>query len=216
MEVKVEQRSKEWHRLRLAKVGGSEAIGITTPARMKTLVNVKLAEYFTNKTEDVFVNDAMQHGIDTEPIVADLYEAKKFVTTREIGFVYNEYYMCAGLSPDRLIGDVGALEIKCPKAKTYISYVVGAYGKNGLDRIPTEHRPQITWYFMIMPKLEYLDYVVYNEDVTSYPMHITRVTAKDMSVSVSKMIANYENYEKAYLLAKNNFESIKTINTGKI
>ena len=104
----VEQRSKEWFDLRLGKVGGSEAISLTTPARMKNLVNVKLAEILTGQAEQVFVNDAMQYGIDTEPIVVSLYEKEQFISTTEIGGVSNKDYPRAFLSPDRLVGNNGA------------------------------------------------------------------------------------------------------------
>ena len=189
----VEQRSKEWFDLRLGKVGGSEAIGLTTPARLKTLINVKLAEMLTGQAEQVFVNDAMQYGIDTEPIVVGLYEKEQFITTTEVGGISNDNYPTAFLSPDRLVGDDGALEVKCPQPKNYIDMVLSAYDDThkGFNKIPANYRPQIGMYFMMMPDLKWVDFVAYNELVSLRAMLIIRVTRDDAESEIKKLIAGH-------------------------
>ena len=193
----VEQRSKEWFDLRLGKVGGSEAINLTTPARMKNLVNVKLAEILTGQAEQVFVNDAMQYGIDTEPIVVSLYEKEQFISTTEIGGVSNKDYPRAFLSPDRLVGNNGALEIKCPQPKSYIDMVLNAYNetKIGFNKIPSVYRPQLATYFLIMPNLEWVDFVAYNEFVSLKAMLIIRVNRLDADSEIKKLKAGHTKFE---------------------
>lgn len=193
----VKQRSKEWFDLRLGKVGGSEAINLTTPARMKTLVNVKIAEILTGQAEQVFINDAMQYGIDTEPIVVDLYEKENFITTNEIGGVTNDDYPRAFLSPDRLIGKQGALEIKCPQPKSYISMVLSAKDtkKVGMNKIPAVYRPQIGTYFLMMPDLEWVDFVAYNEFVSLKSLLIIRVYRLDADSEIKKLKAGHIKFD---------------------
>ena len=174
----VEQRSKEWFDLRLGKVGGSEAINLTTPARMKNLVNVKLAEILTGQAEQVFVNDAMQYGIDTEPIVVSLYEKEQFISTTEIGGVSNKDYPRAFLSPD-------------------IDMVLNAYDetKKGFNKIPSVYRPQLGSYFLMMPNLEWVDFVAYNEFVSLKAMLIIRVNRLDADSEIKKLKAGHTKFE---------------------
>ena len=59
----------------------------------------------------------------------------------QVGCCWTDDGMTGG-SPDGLIGDDGGLEIKCPKAKTLVSYL-----RNG--GIPTKYIPQVQGYMMI-------------------------------------------------------------------
>lgn len=197
----LEQRSAEWHKLRLGKLGGSECIGITTPARMKTTLNKKLAEIITGVAEEVFVNEAMQYGIDWENFVADRYSSKNFVNVESVGAITNDDYPLAILSPDGLVGELGAIEIKCPQPKGFVEMsLLMINGKKGLDKIIVSHRPQIIWYFMMMPNIDYVDYVIYNDGFTKFKVdyRAVRISRTDIIKDIMKMIASYKVYEANY------------------
>lgn len=183
-----EQRSEAWEKIRVGKTGGSEVIGLTTPARQKTLIWKKLAEQLTGEQEEVFVTEAMQHGISNEPIVIALYEAEAFSEVGQVGYVTNSDYPLLGLSPDGLVGDLGAIEIKCPMPKKHVEVVA-------TNKVPTEHKPQLAQYFLILPKLEWIDFVSYNEKVTAKPMHIIRLTRAEMEEDIAKLKAGYVKFE---------------------
>jgi hypothetical protein len=190
----VKQRTKEWEKLKLGKVGGSEIIGITTPARMKTLVNVKLAEIFTGEAEDVYVTEAMQYGIDNEDLVIGIYESETFIRTKKVGYITKETIPLIGLSPDVVVfsefGEEihGAVEVKCLQPKAYVNYILESEKKKGLDRIPAEYRPQVGHYFFMIDDLKWLDFVVYNEKF-SHNIHIVRVSREDAEQELKKLEA---------------------------
>jgi YqaJ-like viral recombinase domain len=43
-----------------------------------------------------------------------------------VGFVLHPTIEMAGASPDRLVGDLGLLEVKCPNSSTHIDTLLGA------------------------------------------------------------------------------------------
>lgn len=86
--------------------------------------------------ESAFVNDVMQRGIDLEPMAFAAYEGVTGELARPAGFLSHDTLM-AGCSPDGFVGQVGILELKCPKTATHIGYV-----KAGT--VPTAYLPQIT------------------------------------------------------------------------
>jgi|14BtaG_2_1085337.scaffolds.fasta_scaffold20141_3 hypothetical protein len=197
----LEQRSVEWHKLRLGKLGGSECIGITTPARMKTTLNKKLAETLTGVAEEVFVNEAMQYGIDWEDFVSNRYSSENFINVENVGAITNDDYPLAILSPDGLIGELGAIEIKCPQPKTFVEMsLLMINGKKGLHKIVSNHRPQIIWYFVMMPKIDYVDYVIYNDGFTKAKCdyRAVRISRTDIIKDINLMIASYKVYEANY------------------
>tara|TARA_R110002012_G_scaffold58431_3_gene151650 strand:+ start:2601 stop:3206 length:606 start_codon:yes stop_codon:yes gene_type:complete len=183
-----EQRSKEWYDIRVGKTGGSEAIGLTTPARMETLLYKKVAEIQTGQQEDVKISQAMQEGIDKEPIARERYERDNFTQVNQVGYITNSDYIHLGLSPDGLIGDNGAIEIKCPQPKAYAKIVI----KN---EIPKEYKPQLAQTFLVLPELEWIDFVAFNEKFKSKPMTTIRVTREDFSSDISKHKKTYASYE---------------------
>ena len=71
-------------------------------------------ERLTGAPQESYRNQAMDWGVEHEPMAKDAYE---FITENvvvEEGFIIHPEYSFVGVSPDGLIGEDGGLEIKCP------------------------------------------------------------------------------------------------------
>ena len=125
------QRSPEWFSARAGRLTGSCAASILAKGKgsaesvMRRDYRLQLAcERLTGiPAEGGFVNDAMQRGIDLEPIAFAAYEAATGNMVRSTGFLSADQHM-VGCSLD---GDVdnfeGIIELKCPKTATHIGYL---------------------------------------------------------------------------------------------
>jgi putative phage-type endonuclease len=118
--VKCEQGSAEWFLART---------GVITASRFKDACSVlksgepsaaakdyllELAyERISGDMAPKFVNAAMSRGSELEPDAADAYTVETGEMLEEIGFVLHDE-LPIGCSPDRLVGDDGLIEIKCP------------------------------------------------------------------------------------------------------
>ena len=124
----MEQRSPEWYAVRLGKVTGSQVSAVLAKRDSATRANYLselVVERLTGQQAEFFMNDAMQHGIDTEPQARMAYEAHKGVLVDEIGFVNHAAISNFGCSPDGLVGLDGLIEIKCPNTATHIDTLLG-------------------------------------------------------------------------------------------
>jgi len=121
-----EQRSEEWHRLRIGRVTGTRIKEMVTgkPATFELLCKKIAAEKITGvSSEKPFkITDAMQHGIDTEKEARAVYELDQLEKVQEVGFVEKDDMF--GVSPDGLVGTDGGVEIKCPMAHTHLGYLI--------------------------------------------------------------------------------------------
>lgn len=126
----ITQGSAEWINDRIGKPTGSRIGDImartkTGPSeRRKKYMRELLCERLTGRALDHFVSDAMQWGIDNEPYAAAAYEARTGVMLKECGFFEHPIIKDSGATPDRLIGDDGVLEIKCPNTMTHINTIL--------------------------------------------------------------------------------------------
>ena len=139
MQNNMEQRSAEWYAVRLGKVTGSQVSAVLAKRDSATRANYLselVVERLTGQQAEFFMNDAMQHGIDTEPEARMAYEAHKGVLVDEIGFVNHAAISNFGCSPDGLVGLDGLIEIKCPNSKTHIDTVLS-------KKAPTKYIPQM-------------------------------------------------------------------------
>lgn len=180
---KMQQRTDEWYAIRVGRVGGSQAISLTTTARMKTQIYKTVAEILTGKEEEVFVTQVMQEGIDKEPIAKEEYEKETFSDIREVGYITNSDYKYLGLSPDGLIGENGAIEIKSPLPKQHVKIV--------MDGVPTENRPQLAQYFLINEELDWIDFVSYCPEVKAKPLYIYRCYRKEFEKDIATLGVEY-------------------------
>jgi predicted phage-related endonuclease len=73
----------------------------------------------TGKYPESFTSDAMQWGIDNEPIARSAYEIATGRVVCEVGFLLHPKIKDAGSSPDGMIFDRG-IEIKCPNTATHL------------------------------------------------------------------------------------------------
>ena len=83
-----------------------------------------VVERLTEKAAEHFVSEAMQWGVDQEEAAAQHYA---FETGREVAysdFVPSTTIPMSGASPDRLVGDDGLLEIKCPTTRTHVEFLL--------------------------------------------------------------------------------------------
>lgn len=83
-----------------------------------------VAERLTDEAADHFVSPAMQWGIDQEDAAADFYAFERGAPVAFSDFVDHPVIGMSGASPDRLIGDDGLLEIKCPTTRTHFDFLL--------------------------------------------------------------------------------------------
>jgi len=89
--------------------------GVTRKNYMMELLIARL----TGKYPESFTSDAMQWGIDNEPIARSAYEIATGRVVSEVGFILHPTIEGAGASPDGMMPDRG-LEIKCPNTATHL------------------------------------------------------------------------------------------------
>lgn len=156
----MEQLSQEWFEARLGKVTASRVSDVLATRKgqestVRAKYKLQLAtERLTNKKTDTYMNQAMQDGIEREPMAREIYEKLKDVTVEEIGFVQHPAIERAGASPDGLVGNDGIIEIKCPIETTHTT--------NLLERkLPSKYKPQVQFQLSATGR-KWCDFISYN------------------------------------------------------
>ena len=124
------QGTTEWAWLRAGMPTASNFDKIITPKGAVSTQAEKymfklLAERIMCHPCEEFKSSWMDRGQQTEGEAVAFYEMQRDVDTVKIGFVTNDTETI-GASPDRLVGNVGLLEIKCPSEAVHVSYLLQA------------------------------------------------------------------------------------------
>lgn len=167
---KIEQRSPEWFALRIGKPTASEFDRIITPktgqlsTQSTDYAKCILAELMLGKPLETPETEWMTRGQSLEDNAIEAYE---FETGRETslgGFITDDAETI-GCSPDRLVGDDGLLEMKCPAPNTHVGYL--------LDRMSLEmgKRTQVQGQLLVSGRA-WCDLVAYHPEM---PLVVVRV-----------------------------------------
>lgn len=164
----MEQRSDEWFQTRLGKVTASRISDViaktkTGPSTSRYNYLIQLvSERLTGKKGDsVFINQAMQDGIDREEVARTLYTLKHGEVD-EVGFIDHPTIAMSGASPDGALKGVnGGIEIKSPIETTHTNTLM-------TQSVPTKYIPQMQWQ-MACAGYDFVDFISYNPN---FPDHL--------------------------------------------
>lgn len=123
------QGSEEWEQLRLGIPTASCFDKIITPAKLELSKSARgylctlLAEWAYGAPVEAYASPWMERGQALEAEAVEYYEMDRDVTATRVGFVSTDDGM-AGASPDRLVGDDGLLEQKCPSPAVHFGYML--------------------------------------------------------------------------------------------
>jgi len=136
----VKQGSVEWQQLRAGVPTASEFSRILTPggkpsASSRTYLHELVAERLMGCPLVKVTTAMMDRGHEMEPEAVAYYEFQNDVGAVQVGFITTDDGRI-GASPDRLIGEDGLLEIKCPAPHTHIGYLLW-------DEAAKEYMPQL-------------------------------------------------------------------------
>lgn len=192
----VEQYSDAWQQLRIGIPTASQFSKIITPGgkkseQFKAYAYHLIAELYMKRPIDTYTSEHMQRGSDLEPEAANYYEMEKNVETRKIGFVTDDKKHM-GCSPDRLVGNDGLIEIKCPKPNTMIQYFIE-------ENIEDKYKPQIQGQLLISER-EWVDIVSYHPDLLDTNI-IMRVKRDDVfCICLGKYLDDFRDFMGECLL----------------
>jgi hypothetical protein len=166
----VEPQSREWFLLRLGIPTASEFHKIVTPTgkiskQSDDYAHTLLAELMLgHPIDDDMETQWMQRGTELEDSAIKAYEFEVGETQRG-GFVTVDdgSYGC---SPDRLVGEVGILEIKCPKPNTHIGYLLSRSAEQ-------EKTPQIQGQLLVTGR-QWVDLMSYHPELPPLIVRVER------------------------------------------
>lgn len=124
------QGSEEWHQQRLGKATASRIADIISKTKSGYSTSrenyaVELAlERITGARQEMYTNDAMRWGTETEPLARMAYESKTGNIVNEVAMINHPTIAMAGASPDGCIDAEGLVEIKCPNSATHLKTIL--------------------------------------------------------------------------------------------
>jgi len=158
--IDVNQNTDEWFQMRCGKLTSSKLGTIMAnhgkafgdPAK-KYAVNIAIEQITGNPIASTFTNDHMQRGHDQEPLARILYENEMFCEVTNGGFWESDFIGC---SPDGMVDDNGAIEIKSVIAPVHYANV-----KRG--KVDPAYRWQCIGNLKFTSS-DYLDFISYCEE----------------------------------------------------
>ncbi|MBB5748577.1 lambda exonuclease family protein [Micrococcus sp. TA1] len=171
----LEQGSEEWLQARCGIVTASTVGQLITTKTIKPASNETarsltahlVAERITGYVEPTYVSADMERGNLSEPYARDAYAEQQGLTVDEIGFMVREQgdTFRLGWSPDGLVGEVGAIEIKSPRQKKHLQTILA-------DEVPPEHMAQLQAGLLVSGR-GWIDFISY---CGGFPLYVKRVT----------------------------------------
>ncbi len=183
----IEQQTEEWHHLRKGKVTGTTLKSImgTPKAREDALYEI-IAERLTVGV-DMDYENPMDRGNRLEPEAIKVFEFETEKTVERTGFCEDDMNEMISNSPDGLIGEDEALEVKCMGGKNHVKMWLK-------DEVPDEYKWQVVQYFIVNEKLQKLYFVGYNPDIPVHPMHIIEVNRDSVASEMEKARKSQEEF----------------------
>lgn len=161
----VAQGTPEWKALRTGIPTASEFDKIITPTgklsgQADAFAARLVAEIVLGRSMEADLSnvEAIARGNELEPMAALAYEFEFGVTTEKVGFITNDEGT-VGISPDRLVGNDGLVEIKCPFAPTHVLYMTKGFDK--------KYYPQVQGQLLYSER-EWNDRVSYSDELPLY------------------------------------------------
>lgn len=156
------QGSPEWLQLRIGLATASEFHRIITPKTGQLSKQARpyayrlIAEKLLNRSlTDLSELEWIEHGRMMEPEAIKLYEFEREARTELVGFLTTDDGRF-GASPDRLVGDDGLLEIKCPAPQTQVCYLVEGFDDGYAAQVQGQ---------LLVAEREWVDWLAYNPEL---------------------------------------------------
>lgn len=172
----MEQRSDEWLHMRKGKISGTVLKDIMgTPKKRQDAFYEILAERLTVgvDSENDDYESPMDRGTRLEPDAISLFEFETGKTVEIVGLLQDDENENIMQSPDGLIGEDEAIEVKCMGGKNHIKFWL-------TNEVPDEYEWQVVQYFVVNEKLKTLYFVGYNPDIPSRRIHILEVKREEV------------------------------------
>jgi putative phage-type endonuclease len=165
----IEQGTDEWHHKRKTAITGTVLKNImgTSKARQKAIYKMigdRLAVGIEDENENAMDRG---HRLEGEARVAFEFEKNKKVD--QTGFAEDDDNPQIANSPDGLINEDEALEIKCPGRQNHVEIWL-------TNKVPDEYFWQAIQYFIVNKKLKKLWFASYHPEIIVHPLHIIEVT----------------------------------------
>ena len=182
--------SDEYDRLKLGMPTSSHFAKLITPVGGKASGQWKdyafhlIAERLLQRKTNSYTSPAMERGLIVEAEAADWYEFSQDQTTEKIGFVTDDAGT-VGCTPDRLVGDKGLLEIKCPLPKGQVEYLIEG-------RPQRKHRPQLQGQLLVCKDREWVDIVCWHEELPRLVLHVER--DEKFQKELAQILADFNGY----------------------
>uniref|UniRef100_A0A6H1ZM53 Putative exonuclease n=1 Tax=viral metagenome TaxID=1070528 RepID=A0A6H1ZM53_9ZZZZ len=185
--IDCQQGTDEWIAAKLGKVSSSHFSEVLAKGQGKTrnAYMLKLAaERLTGLPQEGYSNIKMDRGIEIEPQAREYYAKLYDCEVVQVGFCQlNED---VGTSPDGLIGDNGAIEIKCPDSTTHLANIITA-------KMPTIYVPQVQGQLWITGR-KFCDFVSFDPRVQQRPFWSVRIERdeeyiKNLSESIWQFVS---------------------------
>lgn len=171
-----DQGSPEWHLERSGCATASRFIDIIAvskrdgsplKARNDYMWTVATERIYQSATEIVTAK-SLDWGKELEPFAIQSYEVTTGNVIIPTGFVLHPSIPYCGGSPDGLIGEIGGIEVKCPKDRR-VHMQTWRYG------MPEDHLPQVQGNIWVNG-LEWIDFISYDPRAPEkFRLYIQRV-----------------------------------------
>ena len=190
------QGSPEWIVARVGKPTSSQFHRILTPggnlsSQADDYIAELTAEHLLGTSlDDGFTTTFMERGKEIEPQAVKWYQFQNDCDVDRVGFVTNDAGS-VGCSPDGLVGEDGAIEIKCPNAKNHVRNILGMSQKYSVQV------QGVLW----IAEREWLDLVSFHPEIKPVVARVERDPAMIDALSCA-MQQFEERLEKAKLLCE--------------
>ena len=174
------QGSDEWRRDRLGIPSASRFSDIITPKTLKRSSGKEYLYELVAELDSGMLTPQpdtwhMKWGKEHEARAVDMYAFMTGVDPEECGFCVHSSGI-AGATPDRLVGNEGAMEAKCPALpKNHIKTMLS-------QQIPSDYRLQVAGGLWVTER-EWWDYVSFHPNHPD-KIAIIRVTREDMAAEL--------------------------------
>ncbi len=124
-----------------------------------------IAERLLGRKVESFTSYHMERGLEMEPEAVAWYEWDTGVETALIGFITTDDGK-VGCSPDRLVGESGLLEIKCPTPSGQVKYLLSPEAAH-------EHWPQLQGQLLVSGR-DWVDLLAWHRELPRIVVRVER------------------------------------------